>query len=253
MFIFVNATIVNNRFTSQTKEKLSTDSKNFGTEYIVPEILLKKIFKSEIVSRILDWKRQKDEVTEKIELRKLHKNLSNIKVSNLIDCNSKIRRDCDIYLFEGNSAQSAGLKYRNPKTQAFYTLKGKVLNVNGLSNIKILQNNELKGLISSLGLELTNESIQDFRYGRILIATDYDVDGHSICGLLINFLASYWKELFQNENVYRVITPLMTLESKIGKSRKTLYSEEEFIKFSKDGISLPSISFFTNLLFLNKR
>jgi DNA topoisomerase-2 len=101
LFLFVNSTIINNKFSSQTKEKLTTDPRKFGTEFEIPKSILNKIAKSEIVQRILDWKQTKIEIAEKVELRKLNKKVERLKLPNLIDCSSKNREDCSLGIYEG--------------------------------------------------------------------------------------------------------------------------------------------------------
>jgi len=227
--LFINATIVNNRFSSQTKERLITDSNNFGNSFKIPESVLIKVFKSEIVQRLLDWKKTKNEIAEKIELRKLNKKVEKLKVPNLIDCSSKNRNSCEIFIFEGFSAANGFLKYRDTKKQAAYLLKGKILNTYNLKLNKIIQNKEVAGLVATIGLRLGYPSIKNLRYGKILIVTDMDVDGANICSLLINFLASNWIDLFKWGIVYRVITPLMILKN--GKKQYNIYSDDEYHEF----------------------
>jgi DNA topoisomerase-2 len=229
LFLFVNAKIVNNRFSSQIKEKLVTEQKNFGNYFEIPTSILNKISKSEIVQRIVDWKQTKLQLNEKAELRKLNKQISKLKVPNLIDCSSKDRQKCNLFIFEGMSASNGFLKYRNTLTDAAFLLKGKILNTYGLKLNKILQNKELSGLIASLGLSLTSSDISNLRYGKILITSDADTDGDNIVALLINFLVSYWPDLFKYNKVFRVLTPLMIIKD--GKKQYDIYSNEQYKSF----------------------
>jgi DNA gyrase/topoisomerase IV subunit B len=101
MFVFVSATVKNNRFASQTKEELITDSKKFGNLFILDENFLSQLKKSEIVNRIIDWKKQKDDILQKAEIRSLEKNLKKINLPNLIECSSKKIHEKSINIFEG--------------------------------------------------------------------------------------------------------------------------------------------------------
>ncbi len=94
IFLFVNSTIQNPSFNSQTKEKLITEVKDFGTEYVITDFFIKKIINSEIVKSVLDWYANKKEADENKELRKLNSSLNNKKVTGLVDANYKIRKDC---------------------------------------------------------------------------------------------------------------------------------------------------------------
>ena len=105
MMIFINSTVVNPSFSSQTKEKLITEIKDFGFTYEVTEKLIKSILKSEIVNSILDWVNQKKQADESKLARELNKNLAKIKVEKLIDAKGKDRWKCSIGIFEGDCLQ----------------------------------------------------------------------------------------------------------------------------------------------------
>lgn len=102
-FLFVQADVVNPGFSSQTKEKLITESKDFGSKYEVSEKTLKEIFASEVIQRILDWAQQKALAEERKQLRELNKNISKEKVLKLIDAKAREGRSrCTLALFEGD-------------------------------------------------------------------------------------------------------------------------------------------------------
>lgn len=226
MFLFVQADIVNPIFSSQTKEKLITESKHFGSSFSFPARIIKQILNSEIVERILDWAQQKAIAEEKKQLRKLNKTLNKSKILKLIDAKARSRRqDCTLAIFEGDSASSAFRKYRDPKVQGAFPLRGKFINVSGLSPLKVIKNKEVTALLGSIGLKLGEEA-KNLRYGKILIYSDADPDGDSIAGLLINFFGRYWPEMFEKEMVCRVITPIVV--AKKGKQKKSFYTNEDF-------------------------
>jgi DNA topoisomerase-2 len=102
IFLFLNSTIINSGFSSQTKEKLITEVKDFGYQFEISDKLVKDILKSEIVNSILDWIQQKKAADENKLARDLNKNLSKIKVDKLIDAKSKDRWKCSLALFEGD-------------------------------------------------------------------------------------------------------------------------------------------------------
>jgi DNA topoisomerase-2 len=235
MAIFLNATVVNPSFSSQTKEKLITEIKDFGFTYEVPEKLIKSILKSEIVQSILDWVNQKKLADESKLARELNKNLGKIKVEKLIDAKGKDRWKCSIGIFEGDSAISAFRKYRSPETMGAFALKGKFTNVSELTNQKLVQNAEVVNLMGAIGLKLGQEpDLKHLRYGRILFYTDADVDGNSISGLLINFFNKYWPALFERKMVYKVETPIVVSISKKDKKKKLLfYTQTEYNNWSQ--------------------
>jgi DNA topoisomerase-2 len=235
MAIFLNATVVNPSFSSQTKEKLITEIKDFGFTYEVPEKLIKSILKSEIVQSILDWVNQKKLADESKLARDLNKNLAKIKVEKLIDAKGKDRWKCSIGIFEGDSATSAFRKYRVPESMGAFALKGKFTNVSELTNQKLVQNAEVVNLMGAIGLKLGQEpDLKHLRYGRILLYTDADVDGNSISGLLINFFNKYWPGLFERKMVYKVETPIVVALSKKDKKKKVLfYTQTEYNVWSQ--------------------
>ena len=229
MFVFVSADIVNSSFSSQTKEKLITDVRDFGSKHDLSDKFLKSVCESEMIQRILDWAQQKKKADERKALRQLNKKLDKEKVLKLIDAKGRKRENCSLALFEGDSASSAFRKYRDPMTQGAFPLRGKFLNVAGLKPTKVVQNKEVQALLNAIGLRLGEEP-KDLRYGKILIYSDADPDGDSIAGLLVNFFGRYWPELLEEKMLYRVMTPLVVASKK--KDRKMFYTNEEFEKWS---------------------
>jgi len=224
MFLFLDATVINPSFSSQTKEKLITEVKEFGSSFEVSEKLIKLILKSEIVNSILDWIQQKKNADDNKLQRELNKKLTKIKVEKLIDAKGKDRLKCNIGIFEGESAISAFRKYRTPETMGAFALKGKFVNVSEITNQKLVQNEEAVNLMASIGLKL-GQPIDDksLRYGKILIFTDADFDGNAISALLINFLYRYWPDIFEREMVYKVETPIVVAIPKVKSKKKLLF------------------------------
>tara|TARA_R110000824_G_scaffold60853_14_gene162438 strand:+ start:15769 stop:17607 length:1839 start_codon:yes stop_codon:yes gene_type:complete len=230
LFVFVSADIVNSSFSSQTKEKLITDPRDFGSKHELSEKFLKAVCGSEVIQRILDWAQQKKKADERKALRQLNKKLDKEKVLKLIDAKARKREKCTLSLFEGDSASSAFRKYRNPMVQGAFPLRGKFLNVAGMPPTKVVQNKEVQALLNAIGLRL-GEDAENLRYGKILIYSDADPDGDSIAGLLTNFFGRYWPELLEKKMLYRVITPLVVAQKK--DERKMFYTNEEFEAWSK--------------------
>ena len=225
-FLFVQSDIVNPAFSSQTKEKMITEPREFGSKFEISEKTLKAIFASEVVQRILDWAQQKALADERKQLRELNKNLAKGKVLKLIDAKTRnFRGQCTLALFEGDSASSAFRKYRNPNYQGAFPLRGKFVNVSEMPATKVIQNQEVKDLLAAMGLKL-GEPPKDLRYGKILIYSDADPDGDSIAGLLINFFGRYWPEMIDQGQICRVMTPLVV--AKKGSDVLSFYSASEF-------------------------
>jgi DNA gyrase/topoisomerase IV subunit B len=230
-FLFVSCDIVNSQFDAQTKEKLITEPKDFGSSHDIDKRTINKILKSEILQSILDWIDKKAAADERSKLRNLNKNLDGKKVLRLIDAKSKgDRENCVLGIYEGQSALSAVRKFRDSQTTGAFPLKGKFLNVNELKSTQIVKNEEVKDLMASIGLRL-GEKPNTLRYGKILIYTDADPDGDAICALLVNFFFKYWPELFEQGKIYRVMTPIIVAT----KNRESIkfYSQSDYAEWKE--------------------
>ena len=140
MFLFINSTIINPAFSSQTKEKLITDIKNFGTEIKLTDKFINSIYKSEITNSITDWLDQKKVADEKKAEREANKAIAKVKVDKLIDCKwagTDKKDKCRLILTEGDSAMSAYRANRDPNVDAGLPLRGKSLNVRDLPKSKL--------------------------------------------------------------------------------------------------------------------
>jgi DNA topoisomerase-2 len=245
MFLFLNSTVINPSFSSQTKEKLITEVKDFGTTFEVSQKFIQSILKSEIVNSILDWIQQKKNAEENKLQRDLNKKLGKIKVENLIDAKGKDRWKSNLYIFEGDSASSSFRKYRDPQIMGAFSLRGKFINSSDISNHKLSMNQEAVNLMAAIGLKLgKNISLKELRYGRILLATDADVDGNSISALLINFFYNYWPEMFENKMIYKLETPIVSVSPKKNGKKILFYSQTEYNNWaSKNDLKLFDIKY----------
>ena len=238
LFLFIDCTIINPAFSSQTKEKLITQPSEFGSTHELSERTLRQVLNSEIIQSVLDWIQRKKAAEERAKLRKLNKGLDKKKVVKLIDARKRgDRSKCTLAIFEGDSASSAFRRYRDPQTQGAFPLRGKFINVREIADSKVVQNKEVQSLMAAIGLKIGHEP-KDLRYGKILLYTDADVDGNSISALLINFLGKYWPELFEEGRVCKVETPLMV--AKKGKETLSFYSDEEYKEWETKQRSLKS-------------
>jgi DNA topoisomerase-2 len=175
LFLFINATVYNPAFSSQTKEKLITEVKEFGFTFEISDKMIKSILKSEIVESILDWIERKQIADENKLQREINKKLSKVKVEKLIDAKGKDRWRSSLAIFEGDSANSAFRKYRDPNTMGSFALKGKFINVSEITTRKLVDNKEAFNLMAAIGLSIGEKpTLKDLRYGRILIYTDAD-------------------------------------------------------------------------------
>ena len=127
-----------------------------------------------------------------------------------------------IFLTEGDSAAGSLNKTRNPDYQAVFALKGKPQNVQGKKRTEIYKNEELYNIMVALGVE---EDVENLRYGKVVIATDADVDGFHIRILLMTYFFTFFEEIIKQGRLYILETPLFRVRNK--KVTEYCYSEEE--------------------------
>lgn len=239
LILFIDAQIVNPRYSSQTKEDLITEVKDYKTSWTMPDKFLNKILKSEIIQNILDWAAAKQKQQELQELRKLNKDTNKAdprRVEKFSDALSKTDREkCILFLTEGDSAGKAvqAGRGKNPYIGSF-PLRGKPLNVRDRDIKKILENTEIKNLMTIIGLQIGEKvtSLSQLRFGKIAFCTDADTDGSHISGLLINLFDYFWPELFDLEVIQLFRTPLLKVTLK-NKNVLEFFTEPQFKAWSR--------------------
>lgn len=235
--LFINATIVNPSFESQTKETLSTPASKFGSSPTFSGKLVDGLVKAGILEQaaeILEAKLAKDakktDGTKKRTIRGLPK------LEDALWAGTSKSEVCTLILTEGDSAATsaiAGLKVVGREQWGVFPLRGKLLNVKDISKEKFNANEELTAIKKILGLEQGRKykSVKDLRYGRVLIMSDQDVDGFHIRGLVMNLFHTEWPELMQIGFLCSLMTPLVKLTK--GSETLCFYSDAELLKWQE--------------------
>lgn len=212
-FLMVNATFNNPRYNSQTKERLISPTKDYGTTLEIDKKVVQKLIKSPIVEQIIAWAEHKQKLEEFAALKKKNKDLdkSSLKyISKYEGATSKIRNKCMLFVAEGDSAASALQSARNPEIHGVYPFKGKPINVRGMKVSDLIENKELSELMQILGLQFGRDhSIYELRYGKLVLATDQDLDGIHLCGLTINMFEQLWPSLVKQGFLVKLQTPIV--------------------------------------------
>ncbi len=231
------------QFESQTKVKLMNPEVQTIAQQVVGEAFSTFLEENpsagkSIVQKCLTSARARDAARKARDLVIRKSALESLTLpGKLADCSERDPQKTELYIVEGDSAGGSAKQGRDRHFQAILPLRGKILNTERARLDKILANNEVKALISALGVGIgDNFDINGLRYGRVIIMTDADVDGSHIRTLLLTFFFRYMVQLIEEGHLYIAQPPLYRISHR--NQARYAYTEAEKDQVIKDlGIS----------------
>ncbi|MCS7298681.1 MAG: DNA topoisomerase (ATP-hydrolyzing) subunit B [Spirochaetia bacterium] len=227
------------QFEGQTKEKLGNSEVRGLVEDVVYEKLV-PIFERnldavrKILEKAVEAARAREAARKARELVRRKSALDSFSLpGKLADCSEKEPERTELFIVEGESAGGSAKQARNREFQAILPLRGKIMNAEKARINKLLDNEEIKTIITAIGTGIADTfDISKIRYGKIIIMTDADVDGSHIRTLLLTFFYRYMKQLIEEGYIYSAVPPLYKVS--VGQKNYYVYSDEEKDRIIKE-------------------
>jgi len=242
LIVFIKCVIPNPAFDSQSKELLTTPVAKFGSKCEISDKFVEKIYKSHILDRLLTLNNDDNlKMLKKTDGKKSNHIYGIPKLDDANWAGTDKSHECVLILTEGLSAKTmaiAGLSEVGRDRYGVYPLKGKILNVDGVSVDKLTNNTEISDFKKIMGLESgreykTKDDLKSLRYGKIMIFTDMDSDGHHIKELIFNLLYRLWPSLLKHYDfAFTILTPIV----KVKKSKEVIsfYNNNDYKKWCEE-------------------
>ena len=227
----VSVKVPNPQFEAQTKAKLNNAEVRPIVETITADMLTKYLEETPseakaIIAKCVLSAHAREAARAARDLIQRKNALDTTLPGKLADCSEKNADRCELYLVEGDSAGGSAKQGRDRHFQAILPLRGKILNVERARLDKMLANEEVKNIITAIGIGVGEHfNMAKLRYGRIVIMCDADVDGAHIRTLLLTFFFRYMEPLITEGHLYIAQPPLFHI--KMGKNVRYVYSDAE--------------------------
>ncbi|REH76256.1 DNA topoisomerase (ATP-hydrolyzing) subunit B [Staphylococcus felis] len=227
------------QFEGQTKTKLGNSEVRQIVDRVFADLFERFLYENPQVARVIVEKgimashaRIAAKKAREVTRRKSALDISSLP-GKLADCSSKDPSESEIFLVEGDSAGGSTKSGRDSRTQAILPLRGKILNVEKARLDKILNNNEIRQMVTAFGTGIGGEfDISKARYHKIIIMTDADVDGAHIRTLLLTFFYRFMRPLVEAGYIYIAQPPLYKLTQ--GKQKYYVFNDRELDKLKEE-------------------
>ena len=228
----INVKLTNPQFEGQTKTKLGNSEMRTIVSRVLTECLGTYMEEhpkesKELVLRSINAQKAKEAARKVRDETRRKGFLENTTLpGKLADCTEKDASKCEIFLVEGDSAGGSAKSGRDRRFQAILPLRGKILNVEKARLNHVLENEEIKSMITAFGGGIGEEfSTEKLRYNKIICMTDADVDGSHIRILMLTFFFRFMKPLIEEGHVYIAQPPLYKVTK--GKDERYFYNDDD--------------------------